>query len=97
VELRNDLGALWENYLISERIKYTSYHGIYVNRYFWRTKYGQEIDYIEERDGKLYAFEFKWNTRKKTKIPNAFKQAYPDAEFQIITPENYYEFISPKI
>ncbi len=88
VELRNDLGALWENYLISERIKYTSYHGIYVNRYFWRTKYGQEIDYIEERDGKLYAFEFKWNTRKKTKIPNAFKQAYPDAEYQIIIPEN---------
>ena len=97
VELRDDLGALWENYLISERIKYTSYHGIYVNRYFWRTKYGQEIDYIEERDGKLYAFEFKWNTRKKTKIPNAFKQAYPGAEFQIITPENYYEFISPEI
>ena len=97
VELRDDLGALWENYIISERTKYTSYHGIYVNRYFWRTKYGQEIDYIEERDGKLYAFEFKWNTRKKTKIPKAFKQTYPDAEFQIITPENYYEFISPKI
>jgi predicted AAA+ superfamily ATPase len=94
IELRDDTGALWENYILSERIKYTGYHGIYVNRYFWRTKYGQEINYIEERDGKLYAYEFKWHTRKKTKIPNAFKQSYPGAEYRVITPDNYYEFIT---
>ena len=93
VELRNDMGQLWENYLISERIKYTSYHQIYVNRYFWRTKYKQEIDYIEERNGKLYAYEFKWNKKKKTKIPSSFAQAYPDAEWKVITPDNYEEFI----
>lgn len=94
IELRNDVGALWENYIISERIKYTDYQQIYANRYFWRTRYQQEIDYIEEREGKLFAYEFKWNTHKKVKIPNSFMNAYPDTETKIITPTNYHEFIT---
>jgi len=93
-ELRSDTGALWENYIISERIKFTEYKQIYSNRYFWRTKYKQEIDYIEERDGKLFAYEFKWHKHKKAKIPKSFIAAYPDAETRIITPENYIEFIT---
>ena len=97
IELRNDTGALWENYIISERIKFINYHQIYCNRYFWRTKYRQEIDYIEEREGKLFAYEFKWNSHKKTKIPNTFKQAYPEASYAVITPENYHEFITLQI
>jgi len=94
IELRNDVGALWENYIISERIKFTHYHKIYCNRYFWRTHAQQEIDYLEERDGKLFAYEFKWKTHKKVKIPNSFSKAYPDAETKIITPDNYYQFIT---
>ncbi len=94
IELRNDVGALWENFIITERMKYINYHDIYTNRYFWRTHSQQEIDYIEERDGKLYAFEFKWNTRKKYKFPKKFLEAYPKNETKIITPENFYEFIT---
>jgi len=94
IELRNDVGALWENYIMSERIKYTNYHQIYSNKYFWRTKSQQEIDYIEEREGKLFAYEFKWKTHKKVKIPKSFLKAYPDSETHIITPDNYYHFIT---
>ncbi len=96
IEQRNDVGALWENFMIAERIKFTDYHQIYTNRYFWRTHAQQEIDYIEERDGNLFAFEFKWNTLKKAKIPKSFTVAYPGAETKIITPENYLEFIMPE-
>jgi len=85
---------LWENYIVSERIKYTSHHQIYPNTYFWRTKTQQEIDYIEERKGKLFAYEFKWNTHKKAKIPKSFIVAYSNAETKIITPKNYHEFIT---
>lgn len=93
ISLRNDIGALWENYMISERIKYTSYNKIYANKYFWRTHSGQEIDYIEEREGKLFAYEFKWNKNKKTKVPIAFEKAYSDSSFELITSDNYENFI----
>ncbi len=93
LKLRNDVGALWENFLISERKKYLHYNQIYVNSYFWRTHNQQEIDYIEERDGKVYAFEFKWNKSKIVKFPKAFIENYPDNETQLITPENYTDFI----
>lgn len=96
VELRNDTGALWENFIITERLKYISYHQIYALRYFWRTYSQQEIDYIEEYNGKLYAYEFKWNPRKKAKIPKTFMENYPEAEVKVITPENYFEFIYPQ-
>ncbi|MBX2962587.1 MAG: ATP-binding protein [Cyclobacteriaceae bacterium] len=94
LELRKDAGALWENFIITERLKYISYSSIWSNRYFWRTKQQQEIDYIEERDGKLYSFEFKWGTVKKEKAPLTFTKAYPESEHQVITPTNYQPFIS---
>lgn len=94
IELRKDAGALWENFLMTERLKFTSYAGIWCNKFFWRTKQQQEIDYIEERDGKLYTFEFKWGNIKKEKAPLTFTKAYPDSEHRVITPENYQPFIS---
>lgn len=94
INLRNDIGALWENYLISERIKYCAYNNIYSNKYFWRTHSGQEIDYIEEREGKLFAYEFKWNKKKKSKIPVAFKKGYKNYDFKVITTDNYETFVN---
>ncbi len=93
VELRQDMGALWENFMVSERMKYNAYHENWVNRYFWRTMAQQEVDYIEEQDGNLYAYEFKWSTHKKGKITKAFTNAYPNAITKIITPENFEDFV----
>ena len=89
---RNDIGRLWENFCISERMKWQQYKRLYYNNYFWRTYDQQEIDLIEEYSNALHAFEFKW-TDKKTKVPMAFRQAYTDFTFDIITRENYYDFI----
>jgi len=94
VELRDDLGALWENFLMSERQKYLAYNHIYCNRFFWRTKAQQEIDCIEERGGKLYAFEFKWNEKANYKFPATFLKTYTKAQTAVITPNNFDEFIS---
>lgn len=91
--LRTDVGALWENFIISERIKYNHYHGIYVNSYFWRTRAQQEIDYIEEKDGVLHTFELKWKENKKAILPASFASAYPQQSFEVITPGNYLEFL----
>ncbi len=91
--LRNDIGELWENYLISERIKYQYNNNIFVNNYFWRTYQQQEIDLIEEKDGKLYAYEIKWSSLKKAKIPKSWKDAYPDSEFTVINQDNYLEWL----
>jgi len=91
--LRNDVGELWENYLISERIKFQKNNSILVNNYFWRTYQQQEIDLIEESGGKLFAYEIKWNTKKKVKEPKAWRKAYPDSEFSVITPDNYLDWI----
>jgi len=93
VSLRTDAGALWENFMISERRKYIDYQSVYSNVYFWRTHSQQEIDYLEERDGKLHAFEFKWNMNKKSKVPSLFATAYADFEFNVVTPVNYLDFI----
>jgi predicted AAA+ superfamily ATPase len=89
---RNDLGMLWENFLYMERLKTKSYKRIFSNDYFWRTYDQQEIDLIEDRDGKLYAYEFKW-TPKNKKAPKAWADAYPGSEFQIISKENFLEFL----
>lgn len=92
--LRNDVGALWENFFIMERIKHNAYMGRYANYYFWRTKSQQEIDFIEECDGKIIAFEMKWNSSKaQTKFPESFIKAYHPSEMHIVTPENYMEFL----
>jgi hypothetical protein len=94
LDLRNDTGALWENYLMSERIKYNSYSKNLVQNYFWRTYDQQEIDLIEEGSGKLSAYEFKWNAKKKVKAPGAWSRAYADASFETIHRENYLDFIT---
>lgn len=94
-ELRVDTGALWENFLVSERIKLLRNNQIHVGKFFWRTRQQQEIDYIEESDGIISAFEFKWNPRKKTRFPKTFLKAYPNAVTATITPENYMHFLMP--
>jgi len=91
--LRNDIGALWENFIISERKKYLHYTNQWVNTYFWRTQDQQEIDYIEEHDGKLNAFEIKWSTRKKPFLSKSFSNTYPDHTFSVIHPGNFTDFI----
>jgi predicted AAA+ superfamily ATPase len=93
-ETRTDIGALWENYLISERKKHNHYQRRFANNWFWRTRNGQEIDYLEEINGKITAFEFKWNPHKKVKPPKAFTNHYPDSTFEVITPKNYMSFVS---
>lgn len=91
--LRNDTGELWENYIISERVKFQKNNKILVSNYFWRTYQQQEIDWIEERDGQLYAYEIKWNPEKKVKVPVTWNNAYPGSKFQVIHPRNYYTWI----
>ena len=93
LEMRQDTGALWENFMISERIKRNSYRNDYSQLFFWRTKQQQEIDLIEEKDGKLYAYEFKWNSNKKTKLPSSFENNYSDIEFKVINKENFWDFV----
>lgn len=93
LNIRNDKGVLWENYLINERKKFNEYNKNWVNSYFWRTKQQQEIDLIEEKNGILYAYEFKWQSKKKVKLPKKFAEAYPQHEYKVITIENFTEFI----
>lgn len=84
-ELRQDIGALWENFLLSERMKYLHYHRIRTNCYFWRTQDQQEIDYIEERDGMLHDFEFKWNPAKKARLSQHFPEPIPITVSRLLT------------
>jgi uncharacterized protein len=92
---RTDVGALWENYLISERLKYLNNQDIQANKHFWRTTQQQEIDYIEETGQKLHAYEFKWNRKKGTvRFPKTFLRNYKDVSTTVITPENYETFLN---
>ena len=93
LEMRNDIGQLWENFIFIERLKICAYKGFYGRRYFWRTYQGQEIDFIEEIENKLTAFETKWSPTKKVSIPSGWKENYPDTSFDVITPENYLKFL----
>jgi predicted AAA+ superfamily ATPase len=93
IEQRTDAGALWENYLVSERMKFNEYHKRWPNSWFWRTKDQKEIDYIEEKDGLISAYEFKWNPESKHKNPKLFLNAYPESTFQVIHPKNVEEFL----
>ena len=93
VKMRNDMGALWENFFISERMKHNHYRDYYCNRYFWRTSLQQEIDLIEERDGRMTAFEMKWNPAKKVLFSKSFLEAYDVKETVVITPENYLDYL----
>jgi len=96
LRLRMDAGMLWENWLITERIKRNAYAGIRVNSYFWRTYDRQKIDYVEETREGLAAFEFKWNPArgKKTRAPKAWTLAYPESRFEVITPKNASDFLN---
>ena len=93
IELRPDRGALWENYLMAERRKYTDYNGLWINTYFWRTQDQQEIDYIEEQNGNLRAWEFKWNPEARARLSKTFANAYPDTVFNVVTPRNVEDFL----
>lgn len=93
LNMRDDVGKLWENYLNSERIKALHYKEKHVLDYFWRTHNRQEIDRIEEANNKLAAFEYKWKS-SKTKIPSEFAKAYPNASFEVIDQDNYLDFIT---
>ena len=92
LELRTDKGALWENFLISERVKQIEYKQSLAHIYFWRTRQQQEVDFVEENSGKIYGYEFKWNNRKKVKLPKTFVEAY-NAESKVVDRKNFREFV----
>lgn len=89
---RSDMGQLWENFLIAERLKASSYQFHYASRYFWRTQTGAELDYVEESGGHLAGFEFKWGN-KKTNAPKTWTETYPAASFACINPANFMDFV----
>ncbi len=93
LELRNDIGQLWENYIISERIKHQRYSEMIVNNYFWRSFVQQVVDCVEELCGILFCFEFKWSPSKKTRPPKAWREAYPESIFEIVHQDNYRTFL----
>lgn len=92
LEVRDDIGKLWENFLVTERLKIQKYQGIYANNYFWRTWEHQEIDWLEEREGEIYAYEFKWKSGQ-AKAPDEFIKSYSRAIFQTINQDNYLDFL----
>ncbi len=92
-DFRDDTGRLWENFVISERLKFLSNHGQYARHYFWRTYTGAELDLVEEQNGDLHGFEIKWNPVRK-RIPPSWASAYPDATFRVIHRENFLSFVS---
>lgn len=91
-DLRSDIGALWENFLIAERIKHHSYHQTPAAYYFWRNIQQQEVDFVEDRGGKIFAYEFKWNSRGKLKFPTTFLRDY-NAKAQVIDQTNFRDFV----
>lgn len=93
--LRDDVGKLWENFCFSERAKYRAYTGTHANHYFWRTYDQQEIDLVEEREGRLFGYECKWSAAASPAPPRDWLNAYPNAAFMVITPQNYQEWVLP--
>ncbi len=91
--LRQDAGALWENFILTERMKFLHYNNIWANSFFWRTNRQQEIDYLEERDGKLFAWEFKWSASGNPRFPRTFLDVYPDSRTAFVSKENFIEFL----
>lgn len=91
---RNDLGALWENFLVIERLKKQAYKPLYANNYFWRTWAQNEVDWVEMRDGKLFGYEFKWGAKAQSKHKTAWLSAFPqEAVFQVINQSNFQDFV----
>lgn len=95
LDIRQDKGALWENFLISERVKQNEYKQSLARKYFWRTKQQQEVDYVEDIGGKIFGYEFKWSEKKSNKLPKTFTDAY-NSENKIITRNNFREFVMPE-
>jgi len=93
LHLRDDIGLLWENFIVVERQKFLTYSGHPVPLYFWRTYSQQEIDWIEDRDGQVFGYECKWSTKKRIRAPREWTTNYPDAEFMLVTPDNGYDLI----
>lgn len=93
VELRTDIGALWENLMMSERVKRNRYAQSYAQLYFWRNHDQQEIDLVEEEDGVLHTYEFKWNLRRRAALPAGFTKGYANVSFDIVSPDNYWWFV----
>jgi len=93
IGLRQDVGVLWENLMISERMKYNEYNRLHSNCYFWRTNRQQEVDYLEEYDGRLSAFELKWKSKPNAGFPKSFTNAYPQAKTKIIDKDNFIDFL----
>ena len=93
LELRTDAGALWENLMVSERRKRNAYRRSYAITHFWRTRTQSEIDLVEEEDGQLRTFEFKWRPTRQARQPRAFAEAYPGSTFEVITPDNFWPFV----
>lgn len=93
LESRSDTGQLWENLMVSERVKHNSYSRNYAQMYFWRTHQQQEVDLIEEKDGHLAAYEFKWG-KAKAKLPKIFTENYPDVALKVVSPDNFWDFLT---
>jgi predicted AAA+ superfamily ATPase len=96
LELRNDRGQLWENFLVMERVKHLSYTGQSANCYFWRTYDKRELDWVEEAGGRLHGCEFKWNNTKIAS-PKGWLETYPEADFRVVHQENYLGFVTTEI
>ncbi len=94
LSLRDDVGALWENYLMVERLKCNLYLGRDADSYFWRTYDQQEIDLVEEARGNLHAVEAKWSAASSARVPRGWRRAYPDSSFQVVHRDNYLNFIT---
>ncbi len=94
IAMRSDVGDLWENFAITERLKYLEYNKRSINYYFWRTYDQQELDWVEEEAGELRGYELKWSTKRKPKAPGAWTKAYPDAEYHIINSHNYLDWVT---
>jgi predicted AAA+ superfamily ATPase len=93
LESRNDTGALWENFMVAERMKFLHYSRQYTGTWFWRNHQQKEIDYIEEADGKISAFEFKWNPEKKFKVPSSFTEHYDISDVEVVSRGNFLPFV----
>lgn len=96
VNIRRDIGGLWENFVIAERKKYLEYNNLWVNTYFWRTTQQQEIDYIENSDGRFAAFEIKWNPKVKAKLSLTFSNNYQNIDFNVVNRDNVENFLLQK-
>lgn len=92
---RNDIGQLWENFIVVERMKHRAHSNVLANAYFWRTYDQKEIDLVEEREGKLFGYEIKWQAIKKLSPPNLWRETYKNADYKVIHPDNYLDFITP--